>query len=181
MARRHALPQPDSRSALTNLFYLHRCLLETRVQLGPEHEIVVFNAHLEAFDSPNREEHARIAAGLLSRATLPAVLLGDMNCVPPEARVRHAFADEPETDMRTDQTISILRGIPGLSEVAGPVVPSDNEAAWHSFPAHAPNRRLDYIFHSEAMPLSKARTERTDPPLSDHLPLIADLEWVSAN
>ena len=80
-----------------------------------------------------------------------SLLLGDMNCTPPEAKVRRAFEDEPETDMSSDNTIGLLRGIPGIREVVPADVYAADERAWFTFPAHKPNRRLDYIFHGEGL------------------------------
>jgi endonuclease/exonuclease/phosphatase family metal-dependent hydrolase len=177
-ARRHALPQPTSRTTLTNLFYLHRALLEVKVSLPSVlgGSIQVFNAHLEAFDAVNRQAHAEITSAQVRRAGDRVVLLGDMNSVPPEAKIRHAFEDEPQTDMREDRTIEILRSTPGLHEVAGQASTSTDERLWHSFPAHAPNRRLDYLFHGEALQVKGSRVTQPSPPVSDHLPLVADLE-----
>lgn len=176
-ARRHALPQPESRPHIENLFYLNRCLLEVRVKT-PHHSdsIQVFNAHLEAFANSNRELHAQITANLLRAAGSNSVLLGDMNSVPPEASIRHGFEDEPETDMRHDQTIPILRSISSHHEVAEArhAVAAAKEPVWHTFPAHAPNRRLDYIFFNQNWKCIASKVEHPHPPASDHLPIWAD-------
>jgi endonuclease/exonuclease/phosphatase family metal-dependent hydrolase len=171
--KRHALVQPAANGFLWNLFYLHRALLEVRADLGDGRELRIFDAHLEAFDVPNKEIHADTTKALL-KATGPFVLLlGDMNAVPPEAQHRSAFHDEPATDLSTDRTIETLRGIGGLREVVPPSVYAAAEAPWFTFPAHAPNRRLDYIFYGDGLEVRTASVARMEAPPSDHLPVLA--------
>ncbi len=170
---RHGLPQPPANSWIYNRFYLHRALLEVRAQLGPTRSARIVNAHLEAYHPGNRVDQAGRSAELLSNGAPHTLFLGDMNCVPPEADLRKAFPDEPETDMSGDETIRLLRDIPGISEVVPSSVYAAHESPWWTFPAHAPNRRLDYIFHGEGLTLATARVPRMEEPPSDHLPVIA--------
>lgn len=172
-ATRHALPQPPANGWVYNRFYLHRALLETHAQLGPDLSVRIVNAHLEAFHPDNRQAHAELTAELLTGGPKHTLFLGDMNCTPPEAAVRKAFADEPETDMSNDRTIQILRDIPDLSEVVPASVYEAHEAAWWTFPAHEPNRRLDYIFHGSGLTLATAHVPQMADPPSDHLPVLA--------
>jgi endonuclease/exonuclease/phosphatase family metal-dependent hydrolase len=178
--KRHPLVQPAANGFWWNTFYLHRALLECWADLGQGRELRILNAHLEAFDVPNKELHADATKALL-RATGPwVVLLGDMNAVPPEARVRKAFPDEPRTDFSTDRTLETLRGIAGLREVVPPEVYAASEAPWLTFPADAPNRRLDYIFYGSALELGTATVPRLQPPPSDHLPVLASFGAAAA-
>lgn len=161
---RFALPQPRRYSRVHNFFYLHRCLQEVELDLGRQ-RLTLLNAHLEAFDVPNRRLHARLLAQRMASLRGPALALGDFNAVPPEASQRHAFHDEPHADNRGDDSLSTLRGV-GWRELG---------AGEPTFPAGATNRRLDYIFASPG--LSAEGGGPVDPvePLSDHLPLRADL------
>ena len=170
------LPQPEANGAIYNAFYLHRHLTDVTVNLGPKHSLRLVNAHLEAFDDQNRVQHAQQARSLLQGAGPLSLLLGDMNCTPPEAKVRRAFEDEPETDMSSDNTIGLLRDIPGMNEVVPAEVYASNERPWFTFPAHKPNRRLDYIFHGEGLRLLSAEVPQMAQPPSDHLPVIARFE-----
>jgi endonuclease/exonuclease/phosphatase family metal-dependent hydrolase len=167
------LPQPEQAGTLYNSFYLHRHLTEVTAQLGPAVNLRIINAHLEAFEPVNRMDHADRTVAAVNPATPHTVLLGDMNCTPTEAAVRQSFPDEPGTDMSRDDTIDRLRKIPGLQEVVPPSVYAAAESAWFTFPAHAPNRRLDYIFHGESLVLATATVPRMDQPPSDHLPVVA--------
>jgi len=167
------LPQPSETGALYNLFYLHRHLTDATIAAGPAHNIRVVNAHLEAFEASNRMEHAQQTIEQIGTTTQHTILLGDMNCTPPEAQLRKNFPDEPDTDMSADNTIEQLRSTPGISEVVPQRVYAAAEDAWFTFPAHAPNRRLDYIFHGEGLTLVRAEVPQMDSPPSDHLPVVA--------
>jgi endonuclease/exonuclease/phosphatase family metal-dependent hydrolase len=168
----HRLPQPDQTIPLYNRFYLHRHLTSVTAKLGDSVDLRIVNAHLEAFDATNRKSHAETAAAVIGTDTARTVFLGDMNCTPPEAKMRAAFPDEPETDMSTDDTIGRLRRIAGMKEVVPAEVYAADESAWFTFPAHAPNRRLDYVFYGASLNLMRAEVPRFDSPPSDHLPVV---------
>ena len=167
------LPQPTETGTLYNLFYLHRHLTDSSIAVGSEHKVRVVNAHLEAFESINRQAHAQRTIDQLGSSTEHTILLGDMNCTPTEATVRKQFPDEPETDMSGDDTIDQLRSIPGLVEVVPPRVYSADESSWFTFPAHDPNRRLDYMFHGSGLSLVQVDVPHMVNPPSDHLPVVA--------
>ncbi len=170
-ARRIALPQPQAFTPLINAFYLHRAILSAEVEVGPRRARIL-DAHLDAFSGENRAQQVDRLLEVLSRSPPHTLLLGDLNAVPPEALHRAGFDDEPWTDMRGDRTIERLRALPGWSEVGGPFRPE-----WKTFPAGAPNRRLDYIFLGPGFETLEGRIESPQPPPSDHLPVIARLRF----
>lgn len=163
----HDLPQPESNPWWRNRFYLERKIDEVHVLIGAT-RWTVFNVHTEAFDGPNRMEHAKILAGLVAAVPDKAhvIVAGDFNAPPPEATQKKGFVDEPETDFSDDQTVAILRGT-GLGEVLpDPTV--------FTFPADAPTRRLDYIWYGAALEKLDAKVLTAPPgPWSDHLPVLA--------
>ena len=172
-----ALPQPEANPFWYNWFYLQRMVQRVSIDLGEGVLLTVVNLHLEAFDRPNRELQARLVADLLRQASGPLLVAGgDLNTVPPEAPLRKAFPDEPETDMDGESTIPTLRAAhPGLVDVhpsaayAGPEPPL-------TFPSARPNRKLDYLFHDQAgLACESARVLDAGPPCSDHLPVAAVL------
>lgn len=167
------LPQPPQSMPLYNRFYLHRHLSDVTVQVGSSIALRVVNAHLEAFHAENRQRHAETAVNTIGSQTERTLLVGDMNCTPPEARLRSGFPDEPETDMSEDNTIGMLRGVDGMQEVVPDSVYTAAESDWFTFPASAPNRRLDYIFHGERLALVSAEVPKLSPSPSDHLPVVA--------
>lgn len=166
---RHRLPQPDANPWWRNRFYLHRAIDHARLQIAGQ-PWDVFNVHTEAFDVPNRMEHARRLAALV--AALPdksrVIVAGDFNAPPPEATQKKGFIDEPDTDFSADGTIAIARGM-GLSQLL-----TDPSAV--TFPADAPTRRLDYIFAGAAIdPVESVVLLPPPGPFSDHLPVFAHL------
>lgn len=164
--KRHGLAQPSRNGRLYNRFYIHRCIQELVLDLGKGRRLAILNAHLEAFDMPNRRGHARAMARLMRRLSDPGLALGDLNTVAPEAALRFGFEDEPETDFRGDDTLPALRET-GWSQIGGEQL---------TFPAERPNRRLDYIFASPTLKVEGGEVlSETGPPASDHLPLVCDV------
>ena len=161
--RRHALPQPARNGRLYNRFYLHRCVQELVLDLGGGRTLRVFNVHLEAFDNGNRRAQARILARLLRQCDGEGVCLGDFNALPPQASQLSGFLDEPETDFHGDDTMASLLATGWQSLGRG-----------HTFPAHAPSRRLDHVLLSPG--LKGTLTEPLPSLASDHLPLFGALE-----
>lgn len=167
--QRYALPQPLSYSRLHNFFYLHRCFHEVVLSTG-RGPLTLINAHLEAFDQPNRRLHARLLAAHMAQRQGPALALGDFNALPPESPRRHAFHDEPHADHRGDDSVEVLRAT-GWRQLGG-----DDP----TFPLGATNRRLDYIFASPKLSARGGRPVDPGGPLSDHMPLVAELDLPSA-
>jgi len=164
---RHRLPQPDSNPWWRNRFYLNRAIDHAKVQIA-DHPWDVFNVHLEAFDVPNRMDHAHRLAALV--AAVPdksrVIVAGDFNAPPPEAAQKKGFIDEPETDFSDDTTIALARGM-GLTHVLP-------DPAVFTYPADAPTRRLDYIFAGSALAPIETKVIAGSPgPYSDHLPVFA--------
>lgn len=173
-------PKPDSNSLLYNLFYLFRHSQHVQIQWG-NLTVGVINNHLEAYDRANREKQARALDNMvreLMNAGMLAVVGGDMNTVPPEASVQHDFPGNKNLDFRGDTTLSILRELPGFKEVVKEESYLSNESDFFTFPADAPNRRLDYLFVHEDISIADVRVIPTGN-LSDHLPVRAELMWLS--
>lgn len=169
---RRLLPQPPN-PFWYNWFYLHRALQHVELDLGGGVLLDVINVHTEAFHQRNREEQAdRIAAYVRTLPPArPRLLLGDFNAIPPEATLRRGFPDEPETDMTTDRTVATIRSL-GLLEALDPDAPLPDT---FTFPADAPNRRLDYVWFSPSLRRLEGRVAREAGSLSDHLPVVVDL------
>ncbi|MBN1774132.1 MAG: endonuclease/exonuclease/phosphatase family protein [Deltaproteobacteria bacterium] len=170
---RHLLPQPPN-PFWYNWFYLHRALQHVELELGGGTSLDVLNVHTEAFHQGNREDHAdRIAARVRGLPDRPRLLLGDFNAVPPEATLRRAFPDEPETDMTTDRTVAAIRAL-GLAEALDLDAPLPDT---FTFPADVPNRRLDYVWFSPSFRRVEGRVVREAGSLSDHLPVVVELAF----
>ncbi len=177
---RHPLPQPSEQPSWYNRMYLHRCLQTARLRIGPDRVLDVVNVHLEAYGQANREDQARILAGLVGApaAGMPLIVAGDFNAVPSGASMKGGFPDEP-TDFTTDRTLEIIRAGTGLREVFLDDAPEVPEAATLTFPAKAETRRLDFVF-ARSLPAS-TRRETIATAASDHRPIVAVFPGVSSS
>jgi endonuclease/exonuclease/phosphatase family metal-dependent hydrolase len=162
------LPKPRANAWWYNFFYLFRYLQRCEVDVDGT-RVLVFNTHLEAFDRPNRVEQAEHVRRRLSReATRATIFGGDFNSAPPEARLRGNYPDEPQTSHESDRTVEVLRSIPRLRDAS-------DDPELFTFPAHAPNRRLDYLLVGDTFSVEEIRVVREAGDVSDHLPIVARL------
>lgn len=172
-------PKPRSNPWWYNLFYLFRYSQQVEIDLGTQHVWVV-NNHLEAWDRANRAAQARSLLREVQRmgAAGQVVLAvgGDLNTVPPEARRKHRFADDPRDDYRHDETLAVLRRLPQMREIVPQARYVADEAAHFTFPTLAPTRRLDYLFVHQSAHIAGYQIIRTGD-YSDHLPLRAELTF----
>lgn len=167
------LPKPKANPFWYNLFYLFRYYQVTRIDLGEETAVVI-NTHLEAFDPVNRERQATHLANVLAAVEEEHLVFGgDLNSVPAEATLRTEYPDEPDTDHREDRTVALFRAVDGLFDTVPPKTFSTKESDWFTFPAHEPNRKLDYLFHGRGLELIEVRVVTEAGTTSDHLPIFA--------
>jgi endonuclease/exonuclease/phosphatase family metal-dependent hydrolase len=168
--------KPDSNPLYYNLFYLFRYAQQVRIDT-PVGELFVVNVHLEAFDADNRMAQARrLAARLGAKITPLTILGGDFNSPPPETEAKSGFADEPQTDFTGDDTVAVLRQIEGLTDAFAPADYRASPATYFTFPASAPNRKLDHALVGSGFIVREARVYREADDVSDHLPLLITLE-----
>ncbi|MGE0615805.1 MAG: endonuclease/exonuclease/phosphatase family protein [Bacteriovoracia bacterium] len=158
-----------------NWFYLGRYSQWVKIQ-GPGGEFWVANNHFDAYDGENRESHARRLGQFAEEMRMNGARVlgfgGDLNTTPPEATVKHGFADYTRDDYRGDRAIETLRGLAGFREVVGIDEYVAQESRYFTFPSVAPTRRLDYLFVDAEARMEGHRIISTGD-LSDHLPLIA--------
>lgn len=171
-------PKPEANAWWYNTFYPFRYSQQVQIQWGQQ-VVWVINNHLEAYDQTNRVQQANTLAKMLDMFTnVTGVVIagGDMNTIPPEATMQYGYPDRPNADHRGDTTMNVLRNISGFKEVVKVENYLENESAFFTAPAHAPNRRLDYIFIPVDTLVTDARIIPTGD-LSDHLPVLAELVW----
>ncbi len=169
-------PKPAKNPWWYNLFYLFRYSQQVWIQRD-NREYQVINNHLETYDKERRMQQARNISRMVAKFNPDERIIiigGDMNTVPSGARMQYGFPDGTVDDFRQDATLAILNGISGFKEVVAEDTYRSNEAAFFTFPAHAPNRRLDYLFVPEGIPVIQVRIISTGD-LSDHLPVLAEL------
>ncbi len=153
-----------------NSFYLDRLIQDVKIKLG-ENTLTILNIHLEAFDRETRQIQAEYVLEYYKKKYKnigPVIILGDFNCVPPDAPKKRGFSDEPDTDYNNEKTIKLFYGEDSLKEAC----PENNRNEF-TFPSDDPDRKLDYIFYThEFIKSLKVIVLRSNS--SDHLPVMME-------
>lgn len=111
----------------------------------------VVSVHLDFLVPSMRRKQILSMVEHLEGRDRPLVLLGDLNC---------CWEREPRSMELLSRTLGLCAYAPGC-----PV---------HTYPAHRPRRRLDWILASAELEFAAYHTVQV--PLSDHLGVVADLE-----
>lgn len=161
--------KPQSQPWWYNLFYPHRYAHIVTVEAGDK-KIRLMNLHLEAFDKEDRRLQVTKIAELVKENKID-IAAGDFNMLPVSASKRSKFYndDNYENDPSYDE---MTRS--GLDEVVPDEIYTKNESLYFTFPAWAPDRRLDYIWYTPRLKMMKA--EVLPSASSDHLPLRATFQ-----
>lgn len=115
--------------------------------------LLVASVHLNWYSTRIRLRQARQVVKALERTELPILLMGDFNC-----------------QWNDDDALRTIANQLNLQSYT----PDANKL--NTFPAHAPNTRIDWILTS---PELEFVTYRVCPDrVSDHLAVIADVRWV---
>lgn len=156
---------------LTKTFYLHRAVGRAVLDVGGR-EVAVFAVHTEAYDQDrtNSKQQQQILE-LLRAETLPFVLAGDLNALPPGSVKTSAFNDEaPESkgtayEQPPYNTEDLRPFFDEFQDVIGLARYGTTEAEqshWYTHSVIGPdtvgangergawNRRLDYLFVRKA-------------------------------
>jgi endonuclease/exonuclease/phosphatase family metal-dependent hydrolase len=142
------------------------------VELG-ELELDLYSVHLESRDPPTRRlQTLRLAEDLQERAGPLALAVGDFNALPMRAEVRSGFDDNPWADCRGDDCLArFSEQLPGWREVWE----DRAEQGGYTFPAMAPNRKLDHQWAAPGLGVVRAEVLDLGPGSpSDHRPLLVD-------
>ncbi len=163
------LDKPSSSPWWYNLFYLHRYFQKVSVAIGNK-KFSVLNLHLEAFDKENRMNQIKELVQKIKTENIDFVA-GDFNMLPTSAVKRSKFFNDD--DYENDQSFELMLES-GLLEVVPEEIYVKDESLFFTFPAWAPDRRLDYIFYKTGLKMMKA--EVLPQAFSDHLPLRASFQ-----
>jgi endonuclease/exonuclease/phosphatase family metal-dependent hydrolase len=163
------LPKPLSQPWWYNFFYLHRYFQKVTVQLGNK-EFKLLNLHLEAFDKVDRKSQVEKLVRIIKQDNIDLVA-GDFNMLPPSATKRSKFYNDD--DYEDDSSYDVMLSS-GLQEVIPDEIYAKDETQFFTFPAWAPDRRLDYIWYRADLKMMKA--EVMPSASSDHLPLRASFQ-----
>lgn len=130
-----------------------RGLLEIELPVGESAQVRVFATHLRPGpDSSERLVHVAELLSVVGVGEEPVVVCGDFNDVPGSETYR-----------------AINCCLRDAWDIAG-------EGDGFTHPAHAPRRRIDYVFVGSGVRTSSART--TSPGPSDHRGVVAEVEVV---
>jgi len=168
-AKRIVLQKPKNQPFYYNTFYLDRLVQVVTVKIDSK-DLIILNVHLEAFEQETRETQAKRVLNIYRslKDDYPVLLMGDFNCVPPDAARKKNFLDEPGTDFSNDKTIEVFFKEKSLSR-ASPAF---------TYPADKPNRKLDYIFYNhDKIKLIHAFVPKINS--SDHLPVVMQFALMS--
>ncbi len=163
------LAKPMSQPWWYNLFYLHRYFQKITINVG-EKKFKLINLHLEAFDKVDRKSQTTKLVEKVKAEKID-IVAGDFNTLPPSAAKRSKFYNED--DYENDSSYEVMAKA-GLSEVIPDDIYSKDESLYFTFPAWAPDRRLDYIWYKPDLKMMKA--EVLPSAISDHLPLRASFQ-----
>jgi endonuclease/exonuclease/phosphatase family metal-dependent hydrolase len=166
--------KPASKPWWYNLFYLHRYVQKVTVTVGDQ-TFNIFNVHLEAFDKTDRQKQIKLLLSRIQKKNLH-FMAGDFNMVPTIATKKSKFFNEDNYEFDTsfeDMKTS------GFLEVIPEEIYQKDESLYFTFPAWAPDRRLDYIWYKKDLKMMKA--EVLPSALSDHLPLKASFQISGPN
>ncbi len=122
-----------------------RGVLEVRLDT-PSGPLTVFCTHFGLSSEERLKQSARLAELVLG-ASYPVIVCGDFNEGPSAGGIRHLLTET------------------GLSD-------ADAQQNRRTYPVHALEERIDYVFHSPSLTCRNLSVVDTDA--SDHLPLIGD-------
>jgi len=156
-----------------------RGLFETRVLLPDRRTFTLYVTHLD-----HRSEAIRLAQWQAAQSWLirdrerPHLVVGDFN-----ALAAHDYPDEPAV-ARLQERRAALGWPPPAFDLVAQIQKAGYRDAFAlagegaTFPAHAPEIRIDYIFLPSVWADARVRCRRWDHPLaaaaSDHLPMFAE-------
>ncbi|AYC34388.1 endonuclease/exonuclease/phosphatase family protein [Pseudomonas cavernae] len=178
-AERLQLPLLPS-DPINRQFGLKRALLLNYLPLRGGGQLALINTHLDAFAQGDDTLHRQVtmSSSLLDQLEAqktPWIFGGDFNLLPPGQRER--LSAQQRSGYAADSELNTLAQkypmIPSLEEAGG-----GDQAAWYThFPndprVGAPDRTLDYLFHSPQLTRLAANVRQADTlQISDHLPLI---------
>lgn len=95
--------QRGDQDALTDYFYLHRSVIRAVLDLGEGREAVVLGVHTDAYDTDStKQKQLEEILAIAQAETLPFVLAGDFNAIPPGSVRTSGFNDDHPDAIGTD-------------------------------------------------------------------------------
>jgi len=170
---------------LMQQFNVKRAILEARLPVEGEKDLVVLDTHLDAFAQGSDTMQKQVAythnlLSGLSQAGHPWLIGGDFNLLPPGPQYtrlpehqRVYYQPDSELAVLSDEYLSV----PSVQDANGP-----DFAKWLThYPndprVSGPDRTIDYIFYSDTLALVQGHIRQNDTQqISDHMPVIAEFK-----
>lgn len=168
---------------LMQQFNIKRAVLETRLPVEGEKELVVFNTHLSAFAQGTNTMENQVAQvnKMLQEKTKQGhawLIGGDFNLLPPGEAYEQLSKHQkkyykPQTEIAS--YFKDYQAVPNMSQTTG-----EQRSAWFThFPndpsVKQPDRTIDYLFFAKNITLGKTSVGQKDTwRISDHLPLMVE-------
>jgi endonuclease/exonuclease/phosphatase family metal-dependent hydrolase len=167
--------KPAENSFFYNWFYPARFRQEVDIIVN-NIPYRVYNSHLEAFNATTRMRQAeQLAVAMQQHKGNILVSGGDLNSIPGHHRkLFSSLSGDIHAYYKEDSTLSFLERLPNFKEVIPDDSMSSTAVDHFTFPANAPDHRLDYLFVPVRFKVLGARVIRTGI-LSDHLPVTATI------
>lgn len=155
-------------------FYLDRCLLVQRFDVAGGKELIVVNAHFEAYDEGGtvKKQQREVTKKILEEEYAKGnyVVVGaDWNIAPPDFDV-HKWEKQKEEDplylMKNDSIY-----IPGWSYVYDASVPTNRKNNFSYTPKTTFTTVIDYYFVSPNIEVQEVKTTDLEFAYSDHQPV----------
>jgi len=181
-ALRHQLPLMPN-DPLSQQFSLKRAILEAHLPVEGGRDFVALDTHLDAFAQGNDTMARQVAQvdALLAQLTEAGnawIIGGDFNLLP-SAEARGALIASHQGFYNPQSEIAPLyahyQAVPSYAETSG------EAPKWYTYNANdpaikAPDRTLDYLFFAKNVQLGQHYVRQRDTlPISDHMPLIAEV------
>jgi endonuclease/exonuclease/phosphatase family metal-dependent hydrolase len=174
------------RDLLSQQFNIKRAILEAHMPVDGGGSFVALDTHLDAFaqGSDTMERQVAQVDGVLADLTGAGAswaIGGDFNLLPPDDMAFKRLTAGHQTFYNPSSEIKPLydhyKVVPTLSEVTGPdyirwftYFPNDPSIGY-------PDRTLDYLFFAPSVAVGEHYVRQGDTlTLSDHMPLIAELQ-----
>jgi endonuclease/exonuclease/phosphatase family metal-dependent hydrolase len=174
------------RDPLSQQFNIKRAILEAHMPIQGGGSFVALNTHLDAFaqGSDTMERQVAQVDGVLADLTSAGAawaIGGDFNLLPPDDAAFQRLIPSHQTFYNPSSEIKRLydryQAVPSVSEVTG----TDYKRWFTYFPNDPaigyPDRTLDFLFFAPSVAVGQHYVRQDDTlTLSDHLPLIAELQ-----
>ncbi|MEF9923722.1 MAG: endonuclease/exonuclease/phosphatase family protein [Muribaculaceae bacterium] len=127
-----------------------RALIEGVFEISDKDTIIFASTHLDVKQATTREEQAKFISAHFRDATYPVIIGGDFNATPDSKAIKDVMMKSWFHGTNEDLTI----------------------------PAWNPKVKIDYIFALPKKGWRVVRTQTIQSRLSDHLPIITELEYI---